>query len=106
MSACQYLFPLLFLVLRHHSRIIRLASRALIDQEELQIAARTVQQVLDIALGRAEVLNGRSTKTNTTRIYIIWLCFAAVFRQKYVFAESESNLLDRVAFGMVCQVSP
>jgi len=68
---------------------------ALIVQEELQKQLRTVRK-FSISLWGCAKSYGRSTKTNTTRIYSL-VMLADVFRTKYVFAESERNIFDRVA---------
>jgi hypothetical protein len=80
-----------------------LASRVLIDREELKTAARTLERIFNIVLERVEVLDGKSTKqyVNKENMSCNSPSFAAIFRQKYVSAEPGNNLLDRFAFSMV-----
>ena len=59
-SLVQYIFPLVFLILRHHSRIISLASRVVLDRDELNTAANSIQEILNVVLERIGVLNGNS----------------------------------------------
>lgn len=58
-NALKYLFPLLFLLLRHHSRIINVAAREILSREELVTAVNSIQLVLDMVEERVRTLQGK-----------------------------------------------
>jgi hypothetical protein len=52
----KYLFPLLFLVLHRHSRIIRAASRYVLHEEELIKAIMSIEVIFDAVEERIRTL--------------------------------------------------
>ena len=52
----KYLFLLLFLVLRHHLRIIRAASRYVLHEEELITAIMSIEVIFDAVEERMRTL--------------------------------------------------
>ncbi|KAH7100229.1 hypothetical protein BKA62DRAFT_771732 [Auriculariales sp. MPI-PUGE-AT-0066] len=54
----HYIMPLLFLILRHHARIARLARNIVLDRRELEQASSTLHVVIDCAIARARKLAG------------------------------------------------
>lgn len=56
---CKYLFPLLYLVLRHQYRILRLARKEVLSDRELDAAATTLDKITDGAWQRILRIWGR-----------------------------------------------
>ncbi|KAF7981046.1 hypothetical protein HWV62_35502 [Athelia sp. TMB] len=53
----RHILPVVFLVMRHHLRVIRLASRALLVRDELRAATNTIKQILAALQDRATDLD-------------------------------------------------
>ncbi|KAF7974234.1 hypothetical protein HWV62_13116 [Athelia sp. TMB] len=77
----RHLLPVLFLAMRHHLRVIRLASHVILDKDELRAAAKTIKQVLAALQDRATDLE-------------------AIFDQQNTFGPSNHGQFDKFAFGM------
>ncbi|KAH7100237.1 hypothetical protein BKA62DRAFT_620373 [Auriculariales sp. MPI-PUGE-AT-0066] len=54
----HYIMPLIYLILRHHARVIRLARKIVLDRRELEQASSTLDVVTDFAMTRASQLRG------------------------------------------------
>ncbi|KAH7100241.1 hypothetical protein BKA62DRAFT_259233 [Auriculariales sp. MPI-PUGE-AT-0066] len=52
----HYIMPLIYLLLRHHARVIRLARKIVLDRRELEQASSTLDVVTDFAMARASQL--------------------------------------------------
>ncbi|KZP16060.1 hypothetical protein FIBSPDRAFT_66010 [Athelia psychrophila] len=101
----RHLFPLLFLVMRHHLKIIRLAARVILNKEELITSVNTITQVLDYVQERATDLEGMLSKT--FRAALSANAFAAIFDQQNTFGASIHPQFNRFAFKMVnCPAFP
>ena len=88
---------LLFLLLRHHSRIINVAAREILAREELITAITSIQVILDMVEERTHTLKGIESLSNpitslTSRLVI--------FKELYMLNDPSAVVLS-TAFGMV-----
>jgi hypothetical protein len=94
----KYLFPLLFLLLRHHSRIINVAAREILAREELHTAAINIGSVLGMVDERICTLSGIDFPSNPM---IRLISLLVVFKELYMLHDAIAVVLSRKAFGMV-----
>lgn len=92
----QHVYPLLYLVLKHHARIIKTACHHIINVGELDYWGESLDSIVTIVKQRVETLRGLSSRSSLftqSHEYIV-----AIYKQVYVDAGVK---LENFAFGMV-----
>lgn len=56
----KYIFPLLFLLLRSHSRVVKLASKVVLHKDEFYKAIQSLTQVFNAVQQRINMLSGET----------------------------------------------
>lgn len=97
LTTLQYIFPLLYLTLRHHLGIIRLGHAYLLDEAELASASESLYQLMAAVDERVLRLSGRCTLLGTLDLYDLTSAIA-IMRQTQLDRHAR---LGTYAFGMV-----
>ena len=92
------MFPLLFLLLRHHSRIINVAAREILAREELIAAVTSIQLVLDMVEERVHTLKGIDFLSDPI---ICLTSLLVILKELYMLSDTDTIVLSGTAFGMV-----
>jgi hypothetical protein len=88
----------LFLLLRHHSRIISAAAREILAREELFTALNSLQLVLNVVEERVHTLRGIKSLSSPI---ICLISLLVIFRELFMWSDASAGDLSDTAFGMV-----
>jgi hypothetical protein len=97
----QYLFPFLFLLLRQHLRIIKVASKYVLHPNELSSATQSIVHIFDAVTDRIDTISGMWIQI--VDINMVDMCPPAIFVQEDGWVLYDR--LERFAFSMVSQTS-
>lgn len=87
----------MFLLLRHHSRIINIATHEILAREELITATNSIQVILDMVEERTHTLKGIESLSNPITCLTSRL---VIFKELYMLNDPSAVVLS-AAFGMV-----